>query len=147
MSRRRWESIKLFAVLAFLAVAIVFLLLFNDAERPGPMLGEEFQLTLSEKASLENADIQITFREVVEDSRCPLDVVCVREGQARIALNVTIAGKEHALEVTKSADLENATHVEEYIIQLAELTPHPTLNPPQDVPPYTAHLIVLKKLP
>ena len=36
----------------------------------------------------------VTFLKVVEDSRCPLDVNCIWEGQATVLVEVTETGKE-----------------------------------------------------
>jgi hypothetical protein len=45
-------------------------------------LGEEFSLAIGQNASITGEDLEVTFLDVVEDSRCPRDVVCVWEGRA-----------------------------------------------------------------
>lgn len=48
-------------------------------------------------ASIPQSDVSITFRSVTEDSRCPLDVACVWEGNGRVALTLSSAeGSEDA---------------------------------------------------
>lgn len=44
-----------------------------------------------ETASVPGSDVTITFRSVTEDSRCPLDVTCVWEGNGRVALTLSSA--------------------------------------------------------
>ena len=54
--------------------------------------GIEFALTPGKTASLSGEDTQITFRGVVSDSRCPVDVTCVWAGDASIELTIVQRG-------------------------------------------------------
>lgn len=46
-------------------------------------------LDLGQSAQIADLPLSLTFAEVIEDSRCPKDVVCVWEGQVVIALDAT----------------------------------------------------------
>lgn len=48
--------------------------------------GAAFELGIGEAARVTDGDLTITFERVVEDSRCPIDAVCVRAGRATIRL-------------------------------------------------------------
>jgi hypothetical protein len=52
-------------------------------------LGQEFSLSVEQSAYIEGENLEITFEEVVEDSRCPWEVTCVWEG--RVSLSVEIS--------------------------------------------------------
>lgn len=54
--------------------------------------GIEFTLTPGTTATLSGEDTQITFRGVVSDSRCPVDVTCVWAGNASIELTIVQRG-------------------------------------------------------
>jgi len=73
-------------------------------------------------------DINITFLEVLEDSRCPKDVVCVWAGQAKVKVLISgpdIEEKELELIVGKK-DYNIIIDEEEFVLQAMGLTPYPT---------------------
>jgi hypothetical protein len=84
------------------ALAIASLLLGSCAstvEIPGRQvatIGEEFILAPGEVAHLDGTRYLVTFNTVIEDSRCPRDVTCAWEGNARLALTIreAVPGKE-----------------------------------------------------
>lgn len=51
--------------------------------------GTEVRLSPGQVASVRGSDLRITFREVTEDSRCPIDALCVWQGDAVVQLGVT----------------------------------------------------------
>lgn len=61
-----------------------------------PLVGynSQFKLQYSHTVLLPDGG-EIRFKDVLEDSRCPVDVVCFWEGNARVLL--TVAGKAIAL--------------------------------------------------
>jgi hypothetical protein len=52
-------------------------------------LGEEFSLAIGRTASIRGDDLEITFLEVIEDSRCPREVTCVWEGRVSCSVELT----------------------------------------------------------
>jgi hypothetical protein len=48
--------------------------------------GASFTLAPGQTATVRGTDTRITFRRVSEDSRCPVDVTCVWEGDAKIEI-------------------------------------------------------------
>jgi len=54
--------------------------------------GVEFALSPGKTATLSGENTQITFRGVVSDSRCPVDVTCVWAGDASIELTIVQRG-------------------------------------------------------
>lgn len=58
--------------------------------RDAPALGERFTLGVGQSASIADTGFQITYTELIDDSRCPPEVTCVWEGDAVIA--VSLAG-------------------------------------------------------
>jgi hypothetical protein len=65
-------------------------------------LGEEFSLAIGQKAIITGEDLEIRFREVSEDSRCPRDVICVWEGEVVCLLEVTRGGVSEQITLTQS---------------------------------------------
>lgn len=100
-------------------------------------LGEEFELKFGEQASLENGKLLITFKEVLEDSRCPEGVTCVWAGNAQIVLIL------NDIEATLNTYLEQQQrNVTGYHIKLKSLIPYPVYEEVIEKETYVASLVV-----
>lgn len=91
-------------------------------------VGEELFLGPGESATVQ--DLTIRFVEVAEDSRCPLGVSCVWEGNARVVLETVYQGVERAVALNTVSESRSAV-VGPYTIDLLRLDPYPdqhTLN-------------------
>jgi hypothetical protein len=94
----------------FIFAGIMALLLISGCIFPGRdaslqediqvQLNEEFNLQYHQTAIVENENIFITFKEVVSDSRCPVEVLCAIAGDAVITLHVNAFGDEQDVNVS-----------------------------------------------
>ncbi len=50
--------------------------------------GQTFRLRIGESARVEGLSLAVTFRAVLEDTRCPIDVHCIVAGNGRVQLEV-----------------------------------------------------------
>jgi hypothetical protein len=72
---------------AFLALALVSC---DSADNPFEVqLDEQFQLKYGQTATLRGNSLSLKFSGVPEDSRCPIDVMCFWEGNAKVALELS----------------------------------------------------------
>jgi hypothetical protein len=53
-------------------------------------VGREFELKMNQTARLVSVAVQLTLRAIEEDSRCPIDVVCIWQGNARARLEAQV---------------------------------------------------------
>jgi hypothetical protein len=86
--------------LYLLACFTGFLLLGGCAGTPGHVeagLGQEFSLAIGQSAQIAGENLVIKFEEVVEDSRCPKDVVCVWAGRVSCAVEITYNGSPYRM--------------------------------------------------
>ncbi len=86
-------------------------------------------LAFNRIASVEDEKILIEFADLTEDSRCPVNVTCVWEGQVTVALNISMDGTESgSLSLTSRAGHEKLAHanIGAYSIQLQEVEPPKT---------------------
>lgn len=76
-----------------LALLLILLALAGCAQPPSieAILGQEFTLTEGGEALLEGEKLKVRFDSVVEDIRCPPNVSCVWQGNARIRLRMVKA--------------------------------------------------------
>ena len=110
-------------------------------------LGEQFQLTVNQTAFIESENMKITFSDVLEDSRCPSDVVCVWEGQ--ISVLVSILQNEQPLGelmlTGRAGNEELATEgLEGYSIRLVLADPYPISTEIIELSDYVITLVVTK---
>lgn len=98
-------------------------------------LGANFTLAVGESARIDGTDLVVTFTRVVEDSRCPTGVTCVRQGEVRIAVTVRGAGAPATLElevpptqsvVGRADGAANEKRVGEFLVHLESVDPSPT---------------------
>lgn len=72
----------IFLILAFIGLS---------AASAGPdnvFIDKEFSLGIGQTASVEGEGLVIKFKAVLEDSRCPVNVVCVWAGNGKVELEV-----------------------------------------------------------
>lgn len=130
-----------------LSFVVVFLLgACSVALEPSdPPLGREFEVEVGETARLDEGRLSITFQEVPSDSRCPIDAVCVRAGEAVVTVALSTPGREAstvALEIP-SAQKSTATYGE-YRVELLRLLPAPRAGTTR-TEPYVATLRVTRE--
>ena len=105
-----------------------WLCLFSGAgfaqESSPPKVGEEFELAVHQTAQMTAENISVTFQEVLEDSRCPVDVTCIWAGLAKVSLQVTVSGHERELSLSTSPP-ENSAVFENYTFWLILVRPVP----------------------
>jgi len=96
-----------------------------------PELEEEFRLAPGQAAAIASTDLVVTFRKVMEDSRCPSTVVCVWAGNGEVELlaRTSAGGTTPLILGTPSGPFEAV--VGEYRIQVLGLDPYPEGPPIQ----------------
>jgi hypothetical protein len=97
-------------------------------------LGSEFSLKPGESALVVSTDLVITFLQVVNDSRCPADAVCIQAGDAVVALSVGNAG----VELRSNSAPE--TVVGSYLLRLERVEPYVYVSKPIEPKDYRAVL-------
>lgn len=129
-------------------LAPCFLLLAGCATSTGPgaatssaraQLGEEFSLALGDSIPLDGTPYVVVFEKVLEDSRCPLDVTCVWEGNARVAIGLS---PDMAVELNTSTRFPTKQDGYGLVLELRRLEPAPRTDTP--TLGYTVTLIARK---
>jgi hypothetical protein len=100
-------------------------------------LARPFELAVGQEIVLADTGLHLRFESVLEDSRCPRQVVCVWSGQTRVA--VTIWGGEAAPETKEFSTFSKPpnttdTHTMQGLsIKLIKVEPYPD-SPDQPIP-------------
>ena len=101
-----------------------------------PGVGREFDLLIHTRVRVEGTPFFVAFDSVLEDSRCPSDVVCIQAGRAAVLVSVTYASGPdivYALRFTDRPDSSTAL-VEGggWFVDFIGLFPYPTVAAPPD---------------
>jgi hypothetical protein len=87
--------------------------------------GVEFAISVGETATLAGTDTRITFKEVREDSRCPIDVTCVWAGDAKIAIIISRSGSAEDTRIISLTPPNNDSRAENFRVRFVGLAPVP----------------------
>ena len=113
------------------------------------VLDEPFSLKLGQARILHSENLIVGFNELIDDSRCPEDVVCVWEGEAQIGLWLQTSGQDTTflhLTVPGFITSESQNHVSKdtlgYQLVLQKLDPYPNTKEQRGPADYEALLVI-----
>jgi len=106
--------------------------------------GSEFALPLGKTASLNGSGVRITFKQVTDDSRCPVDVQCVWAGDARIELTISRSGSPDDAKILSITPPNNETTSGDLRIRFTGLSPAPRQADAGKQRAYVAQLVVTR---
>ncbi|MBL7990157.1 MAG: hypothetical protein JNN25_01850 [Candidatus Kapabacteria bacterium] len=108
-------------------------------------LQERFTLGVGQMAEIQDESLRVHLDSVPEDSRCPINAVCIWAGNARVRLTLTKGGsQQQQLELNTTTEPKTAKYLG-YSVQLVELTPLPTAGEPTKSGDYRATLLISKQ--
>ncbi len=87
--------------------------------------GVSFALAPGQTAEVKRSGTRVTFRQVREDSRCPSDVTCVWEGDAKVEVVVSRAGVPDETITLSTKAPNNEARIGNLRIRFIGLTPVP----------------------
>ena len=114
---------------------------------PVARLGQRFTLGFGESVSIGNAIATLTFEEVVQDSRCPSDVTCIRAGDVTLRLATANTEGVTMVELTIGDRGEPAASFDGFTVTLLEVAPIPRSTGTIDPMSYSATIIVAVSAP
>ena len=104
-------------------------------------IGRAFEMKIGETFAV--GDLRLTFQRVANDSRCPIDAVCVWAGDAEIALRIE-QGSQAAVAALHTHLEPKQTVWNGYTIQFVSLAPSLSASSPVDPAQYRAQLLVTR---
>ena len=87
-------------------------------------------------------DYEITFSEILEDSRCPADAICVWEG--RISIGMDVKNKEKIQKIVLTTADKTTAHFDSYKINLVNVLPYPFSSKTIPLEEYSATINISK---
>lgn len=133
-------------IVAFFVVIVTFSETASAVSPPRTVfLAKDFSLNNGQVVTVDGTGIRVTFRTVLEDSRCPVGVKCVWAGNAKVSLEIegTAAGRTN---IILNTELEpRMMQLDAYEIRLISLAPTPREGISIAASEYFATLQVVEK--
>ncbi|TDX86431.1 hypothetical protein [Epilithonimonas xixisoli] len=86
-------------------------------------------IEINKKITIPNSKISLEFKEIVEDSRCPVDVTCVWEGIAIVNIDATNGNQKTNFKISnqnlEDKNITRSVTVSGYKITWQQLKPQP----------------------
>lgn len=106
--------------------------------------GVSFTLPLGKTAAVSGTTTHLTFRAVTEDSRCPMNAVCVWEGAAKIAITATRNGGPAEAATLSLTEPDNEARLADVVVRFVALAPYPETPGDPATRKYVAELVIRK---
>jgi len=113
---------------------------------PGPLSvqrSQEFELPMGRTAHVTGSELRLTLLDVAEDSRCPIDAVCVWQGNARAVLQARLgeSGAAETLSLNTGVAPDEAV-TQGFTVRLRGVLPAARANVTTPMRDYVAVLVV-----
>jgi hypothetical protein len=110
------------------------------------VLDKEFKIKYGQVLTVKGEGLKVKFDSVPEDSRCPTDVKCVWEGDAKILIGVKRGqAKAFTIELHTNGRFNQTGKYQNYIIKLIAVNPYPKTSAKIKPSDYVATLLVTKE--
>ncbi|MDJ0568870.1 MAG: hypothetical protein QNJ53_07455 [Pleurocapsa sp. MO_192.B19] len=107
--------------------------------------GTQFQLRIGEVASINCGEVELTFLEVAEDSRCPSDLNCFEAGQIQVTVKILVDEQDFGnLNLIDNASRKDLAikRFDKYVIEFVKAEPYPKSNQEIEASDYIITLVV-----
>ncbi|MFQ5978105.1 MAG: hypothetical protein ACE5OZ_08255 [Candidatus Heimdallarchaeota archaeon] len=107
-----------------LGTTLAFFMSPHPSESNFAEIDTEFSLYIGDSVSIKDHGITLKFIDVIDDSRCPSDVVCVWEGTVSLMINLQYNNQDLGNFVLNSSNLHKASFMG-YYAKFKVLEPYP----------------------
>ena len=117
----------------------------NSLNTPNQDVGT-IEIGLNELYHSKTYDFSIDLDSVLQDSRCPEDVICIWAGNAQGRFNIIAEGRfHHQIILNTTLPMQQDTTLHGINYKLMSLSPEPNSKMPIDYTKYKAKLLITKK--
>lgn len=112
------------------------------AAAQAPELEQPFTLKPGDAVLVGPERVEVGFKQVVSDSRCPRDVQCIQAGEAVVLAEVMRSGKARLLVHVKTTPNDASAAVGGFVLTLTNLLPIPLASRPPRPSEYRATFVL-----
>lgn len=116
----------------WLVGAIALVAVFTACKKSNGPKQEDLRLQSCKKFNLAGGRVELCFDELISDSRCPVNAMCIWEGAAVAAFTFTEGGRSHRFSLSTSnlpGPEKTDTVIAGYKIKLINIEPYPQQPP------------------
>jgi hypothetical protein len=110
----------------FKYIFVIMAFIWLSAASAGPakvLIDKEFSLGIGQTASIEGEKLVIKFKAVLEDSRCPVNVVCVWAGNGKVEFEILDIDGQNKTVTLNTEDEPGAITLKGHKLTLTSLNP------------------------
>lgn len=104
--------------------------------------GESFEIKAGEVFSDSDQMLKVEIATILEDSRCPENVLCEWEGQVRSEILIEIEGQIFTKDLIFRQGRDHQIELENYKFELLKVTPDRQLDENLELEDYTFELVI-----
>ena len=94
-----------------------------SADPAKALIGKEFSLGIGQTANIEGEKLVIKFKAVLEDSRCPVNVVCVWAGNGKVEFEILDIDGQNKTVTLNTEEEPRVTTLKGHNLKLISLNP------------------------
>ena len=94
-----------------------------SADPANALIGKEFSLGIGQTANIEGEKLIIKFKAVLEDSRCPVNVVCVWAGNGKVEFEILDIDGQNKTVTLNTEEEPRVTTLKGHNLKLISLNP------------------------
>ena len=94
-----------------------------SADPANALIGKEFSLGIGQTANIEGEKLVIKFKAVLEDSRCPVNVVCVWAGNGKVEFEILDIDGQNKTVTLNTEEEPRVTTLKGHNLKLISLNP------------------------
>jgi hypothetical protein len=107
----------------FIVIMTLIWMSTTSADPVNVLIDKEFSLGIGQTASIERENLFIKFKAVLEDSRCPVNVVCVWAGNGKVEFEILDIDGQNKTLTLNTEDEPSATTLKGHKLKLISLNP------------------------
>ena len=110
----------------FKYIFVIMAFIWLSTASAGPvkaLIDKEFSLGISQTASIEGEKLVIKFKAVLEDSRCPINVVCVWAGNGKVEFEILDIDGQNKTVILNTEEEPRAVTLKGHKLKLISLNP------------------------
>jgi len=114
-------------------LTLVFIFSCSNSTSPSQenyalILNDTNSVKLNEYLLNSNENLRLSFKNLLEDSRCPIGAECFWEGNAKVEIEFIIGDETHLLELNTYYNFQRDSTLNNYYLKLIDVLPYPTLD-------------------
>jgi hypothetical protein len=127
-------------------ILVVALLAFGceDNDSPTQPSPTSMSVTLAPGTQTNALGLTVLFEQVVSDSRCPADALCISPGDAQVAVTLSLGGVGSRYDLFANDATRRRVTYQGYEVELSTLQPYPLASRPTDPTAYRLTLLVTR---